>query len=85
MCLLNCDKAPGFPSSVKVIPAFSRGETGTSAFLSRQSMEIDPHFDLRWGKRGSSLLVVGNSAFLSSGDGYLRNLVEFYKACQGPF
>ena len=45
--LSNCDKAPGFPSSVKEIPASSRGATGTSAFLSRRSRTIDPHLDLR--------------------------------------
>ena len=49
------------------------------------SRAIDTHLDLRRGNRGSSSLVVGNSAFLSSGDGYLRKLLEFCKAYRGPF
>ena len=49
------------------------------------SRAIDTLLDLRWGKRGSSSLVAGNSAFLSSGHGYLGKLLEFCKVCQGPF
>ena len=56
-----------------------------SAFLSRSSRAIDPHLDVRRGKRGSSGLVVVNSAFLSSGDGYLGKILEFHEAFQVPF
>ena len=41
------------------------------------SRAFDTHLDLRRGKRGSSSLVAGNSAFLSSRDGYLGKLLEF--------
>ena len=83
--LSNCDKIHGFPSSVTLIPASSRGATRTSDFLSRRSRGIDPHLEFRRGKRGSSSLVAGNSVFLSSGDGYLGKLLEFHKGCQVPF
>ena len=56
-----------------------------SAFLSRSSRAIDPHLDVRRGKRGSSGLVVVNSAFLSSGGGYLGKILEFHEAFQVPF
>ena len=49
------------------------------------SRAIDTHLDLRRGKRGSSSLVAGNSAFLPTGDGYLGKLLEFCKACRGLF
>ena len=56
-----------------------------SAFLSRRCRAIDCHLELRRGKQGSSWLMAGNSAFLSSGDEYLVKLLEFHKACQVPF
>jgi len=34
---------------------------------------------------GGFPLVAGNSALLSSGDACLEKLLEFRKACQGPF
>ena len=58
---------------------------GDVSILSRQSRAIDPHLELRRGKRGSSYLVAGISAFLSSGDWYRWKLLEFCKACGGPF
>ena len=58
---------------------------GTLAFLSRQNWGIDPHLELRREKWGSSWVVAGNSAFLWSGDGYLRKLLGFHKGCQVPF
>ena len=58
---------------------------GYSAFPSRRRRGIDPHFELRRGKSGTSCVVVGNSAFLSSGDSYLGKLLGFHKGCQIPF
>ena len=36
-------------------------------------------------KRGSSKVVAGPSVFLSSGDGYVGELLELHQGCQGPF
>ena len=49
------------------------------------SRAIDTHLNSRRGKWGSSSLVAGNSAFLSSGDRYLGKLLEFCKAFHGCF
>ena len=48
-------------------------------------MGIDPHLELKRGKRGSFWVLVGNSAFLWSGDGYLGKLLGFHKGCQVSF
>ena len=45
----------GTCSSFKVSPAPSGGMTGTSGFLSLLSRGIDPHLELRSGKKGLSL------------------------------
>ena len=59
--------------------------TGMSAFLSRRSRAIEPHLDLRQGKRSSSWLVTGNSSFLLSGTGILGNFLSFVKHVQDLF
>ena len=56
-----------------------------SAFRFRQSRAIDPHLDLRRIKQGSSLLVAGNSAFLSLGTGIWRNFWSFITCVKYPF
>ena len=48
-------------------------------------MGIDPHLELRRGKRGSCWVLVRNSVFLSSGHWYLGKLLGFHKGCQVPF
>ena len=69
------------PLQCQVDSSLFSSATGTSAFLSRRIRAIDPHVDLSPGKQSSSLLVAGNSAFPSSGDVYVRKLLEFHKAC----
>ena len=46
---------------------------------------MDPHFEMRRGNHDSSLVVVGNSVFLSRGDRYVRELLELPKGCQVHF
>ena len=72
-------------SSFKVRLASSWGVTATLTFLYWWSSIIDSHLELRRGKQGSSWVVVGNSAFLSSGHRYLGKLLGFQKGCQVPF
>ena len=37
------------------------------------------------GKTGLFLSIGGHFVFLSSGDGYVRELLELYQGCQRPF
>ena len=46
---------------------------------------MDPHLEMMRKTWGSSRVVVGHSVFLSSGDGYVRELLELHQGCQGPF
>ena len=46
---------------------------------------MDPHLEMKRLNHGSSLVVAGNSGFLSSGDGYVGELLELPKGCQVPF
>ena len=54
----------------------ARGEVGIPLEL-KQGMS--PHLEMRWGTRGSSRVASGNSGFLSSCDGYLREPLELRK------
>ena len=45
-------------------------------YLSRLSSEIDPHLETRRENRGFSRVVAGPTVFLSSGDVYVRELLE---------
>ena len=74
-----------FLSSYKLRTASSLGAVATSGFLCRQIRGMHPHLDRRSGKQVSSCVVVGNSMFLSSGDGYVGELLELPKGCQVPF
>ena len=82
---MNCGKTPRFLSSFNLRPTSSSGATGMSAFPSRRSRGFDPHFELRRGKSGTCWVLLGDSAFLWSGDGYLRKLLRFHKGCQVSF
>lgn len=75
----------GMLLSLKVRPASSRGATGTSGFLYWWSRGIGPHLELRRGKGGSTWVVAGNSVFLSTGDEYIREVLELHKGCQVRF
>ena len=44
----------------------------------------DPSIELGGGN-GAPLDVGGLSCFLSSGDGYVRELLELQQGCEGPF
>ena len=46
---------------------------------------MDPPLGMRRKNQGSSSVVVGLSVFLSSGDGYVGELLELPQVCQGPF
>ena len=46
---------------------------------------MDPHFEMRRGNHDSSLVVVGNSGILLSGDGYVGELLVLPKGGQVPF
>ena len=54
-------------------------------FLSRQIREMDAHLEIRKGKRGSSRVVAVFSVFLSSGDGYVVELLKLHPGYKGPF
>ena len=73
-----------FLSSFKVRPASSWGATGTWGFLCRRSRGLDPHLEMRRGNRGSSRVVVGNSAFISSCDGDLWAPLSCMKGVKPP-
>ena len=57
------------------------GNTGNS-FPTTQGK--DPSLELG-GREGSTLDVAGLSFFLSSGDGYVGELLELQQGCEGPF
>ena len=44
-----------------------------------------PTSRMRWGTRGSSRVVAGNSMFLSSGDGYIGEPLELHNGSQASF
>ena len=54
-------------------------------FLSRRNREMDPYLEMRRENRGSAWVVAGPSVFLSSGDGYVGELLELPQGCQRPF
>ena len=55
------------------------------AFPSRRSRGFDPHFELRRAKSGISWVLLGDSAFLWSGDGYVGGFWGFIKGVMFPF
>ena len=58
---------------------------GMSGFLCSQCREMDPHLEMMRGKWGSSLIVVGNSLFLSSADGVSGNFLNCIKGVMYSF
>ena len=46
---------------------------------------MDPHLEMMRGKWGSSLIVVGNSLFLSSADGVSGNFLNCIKGVMYSF
>ena len=75
---------PGVTLAFPVESASSCDATGTPGILSRPCRERIPPLDLGGGN-GAPLDVGGRSCFLSSGDGYIRELVELQEGCEGPF
>ena len=53
-------------------------------FLSRRNREMDPYLEMRRENRDSAWVVAGPSVFLSSGDGYVGNLLELPRGFQTP-
>ena len=83
--LSNCGTTLGILSSFQVRPRLLLRCDGNVGIPFHMSRVIDTHLKMRRGKRGSSSVVVGNLVFLSSEDGYLRELLELHKGCQVPF
>ena len=75
---------PGIPLSFPVESTSTGDATGTPGILSRRSRERIPHLELRGGK-GLLWMWAGPSCFLSRGDGYIRELLEWQQGCEGPF
>ena len=75
---------PGVPLAFPVESASTCYAMGTPGILSRQRMERIPPLELGDGN-GAPLDVAGISCFLSSGDGYVGELLELQQSCEGPF
>ena len=58
--------------------------TGMPAILSRTRKERIPPLELGGGN-GAPLDVGGLSCFLSSGAGYVGDILEWQQGCEGPF
>ena len=82
---LDPGSMPPVPLKLQVETASSWGATGMPGFLSWRSREMDQHLEMRRGKRNFSWVVAGPSVFLSSGEGYVGELLELHPGRQGPF
>ena len=74
---------PGVPLAFPVESTSSSGVTGTRGILSRPRRERIPPLELEGGN-GNPLDVAGVSYFLSSGDGYVGELLECSKGVKDP-
>ena len=59
------------------------GGNSGNPFLTKQGKE--PSSRTEEGETGLLLRLVGPSVFLSSGDGYVRELLALHQGCEGPF
>ena len=73
----------GVPLAFPVESASSRDATGTQGILSRPRRERIPPLELGGGT-GLLWMWVGLSYFLSSGDGYVGEILELQQGCEGP-
>ena len=75
---------PGFPLPFPVESASSCDATGTPGILSRPRRERIPPLELGGGN-GAPLDMAELWCFLSSGVGYVGELLELQQGCEGPF
>ena len=74
----------GVPLAFPLESASSGDATGTPGILSRPRRERIPPLELGGGN-GAPLDVGGTIVLPSSGDGYVRELLELQQECEGPF
>ena len=75
---------PGVPLAFPVESASSSDATGTPGILCRPRRERIPPLELE-AETGLLWMWAGLSCFLSSGDGYVGELLELQQGCEGPF
>ena len=75
---------PGVPLAFTVQSASSWDATGTPGILSRPRREISLLSSYE-AETGLLWMWAGLSCFLSSGDGYVGELLELQQGCEGPF
>ena len=75
---------PGVPLAFPVESASSLDATGTPGILSGPRRERTPPFEIE-AETGLLWMWAGLSCFLSSGDGYVGELLELQQGCEGPF
>ena len=75
---------PGVPLAFTVQSASSWDATGTPGILSRPRREISLLSSYE-AETGLLWMRTGLSCFLSSGDGYVGELLELQQVCEGPF
>ena len=75
---------PGVPVAFPVESTSSWDAMGTQGILSRTLRVRIPPLELGGGN-GAPLDVGGTLGFLSSGDGYVGELLELQQGCEGPF
>ena len=75
---------PGVPLAFPVESASSGDATGTPEILSRHTVKgyLVSSYE---GEKGLLWMLAGLSCFLSSGDGYVGELLELQQGCEGPF
>ena len=75
---------PGVPLDFPVESASSGDATGTPGILSRHAVKgyLVSSYE---GEKGLLWMWAGLSSFLSSGDGYVGELLELQQGCEGPF
>ena len=75
---------PGVPLAFPVEGASSGDATGTPGILSRHTVKGSLVSSYE-GEKGLLWMWAGLSCFLSSGDGYVGELLELQQGCEGPF
>ena len=75
---------PGVPLAFPVESASSGDATGTPGILSRHTVKGSLVSSYE-GEKGLLWMWAGLSCFLSSGDGYVGELLELQQGCEGPF
>ena len=75
---------PGVPLAFPVESASSGDATGTPGILSRHTVKGSLVSSYE-GEKGLLWMWAGLSCFLPSGDGYVGELLELQRGCEGPF